>query len=105
MNGHHAMLSPVLELLKSVDSLIPYGNHTLFQRLWKSEAEIVLQDAELNEGSGAYEALDMVSDALEVFVKDAENLPWFTMTGEQRREKVRGLKKWKWRVEAVFLEN
>jgi len=92
MNGHHAMLSPVLELLKSVDSLIPYGNHTLFQRLWKSEAETVLQDAELNEGSGAYEALDMVSDALEVFVKDAENLPWFTMTGEQRREKVRGLK-------------
>lgn len=92
MNSHHAMLSPVLEILKSVDSLIPYGNHSMFQRLWKSEAETVLQEAEFDEASGAYEALDTVSDALEIFTRNAVNPPWIHQTAQQRREKVKALK-------------
>lgn len=92
MNSHHAMLSPVVELLKSVDSLLPYGNHSMFQRLWKSEAEAVLEGAEVEEKTGAYEALDIVSDALDIFVKQGENIPWIQQTKQQRLQKVEALK-------------
>jgi len=91
MNGHHTMLSPVLELVKSVDSSIPYGNHSMFQRLWKSEVETVVQGAELDEESGAYEAVDMISDALDIFTREAENPPWSQMTAHQRRLKVQAI--------------
>ena len=92
MNGHHAMLSPVIELVSSIDSQIPYGNHTMFQKLWKSETESALQLTEPENKEECLEILDMVSDALEIFTREAENPSWKKMTVQQRREKVNHLK-------------
>jgi hypothetical protein len=64
MKGHHTMLSPILELVKSVETQIPYGNHTMFQKLWKSETESALQLTEPENTEQCLEMLDMVSDAL-----------------------------------------
>jgi hypothetical protein len=92
MKGHHTMLSPILELVKSVETQIPYGNHTMFQKLWKSETESALQLTEPENTEQCLEMLDMVSDALEIFTREAENPPWKTMTVQQRRDKVNQLK-------------
>lgn len=92
MNSHHAMLSPVIELVKSIESQIPYGNHTAFQKLWKAETESALQLVETDSAEQSHEMLDMVSDALEIFVREAENTSWKTMTALQRKEKVKQLK-------------
>lgn len=94
MNGHHTMLPNVIELIKSCDSTIVYGNHTMFQRLWKSEVESAFQSLEdTDETKEAFEAsLDMVADALDIFTREAENLSWRNMSVQQRREKVTQLK-------------
>jgi hypothetical protein len=94
IDGHHTMLSNVIELIKSLDSNIVYGNHTMFQRLWKSEVESAIQTIddteETKEDLGV--ALDIVSDALDIFTREAENPSWIQMTVQQRREKVKQLK-------------
>ena len=94
MNSHHAMLSPVIELVKSIEKDIPYGNHTMFQKLWKAESEAALQLVETDdkEKDQCHEMLDMISDALEIFVREAENTAWKAMTVQQRYEKVKQLK-------------
>ena len=92
MNGHHAMLSPVLEFLKSIEHSIPNGNHSMFQKLWKTETEFALQLIETENAEQLYETLNIVSDGLEIFLRDAENLSWRTMTVQQRREKIEQLK-------------
>ena len=89
MNGHHAMLSPFLTLVKSLESSIPYGEHTVFQKLWKSETESMLDTLELEESEKTQDALDLVSDALEIFTREAENPSWIHMTQQQRKEKVK----------------
>lgn len=92
MNGHHAMLSSVVEFVKSIEHSIPNGNHSMFQKLWKTETESALQLIETENAEQLYETLDIVSDALEIFLREAENLSWRTMTVQQRREKVEQLK-------------
>jgi hypothetical protein len=91
MNGHHAMLSPVIELVKSIDSSIPYGNHTMFQKLWKSETEAALELVETENSSNCEEMLEMVSNALEIFTREAENVSWKKMTAQERKNKVKQL--------------
>lgn len=92
MNGHHAMLSPVIDLVKSLDTQIPYGVHTMFQKLWKSETEAAVERLDIEETSQCYEMLDMVGEALEIFVGRAENLDWKKMSAQQKRDKVTQLK-------------
>lgn len=92
MKGHHAMLSPVIDFVKSVDSSIPYGNQSMFQKLWTQEMETALSHFELEEQEQTQEALDIVSNALELFVREAENPNWLRMTAQQRRDKVKQLK-------------
>jgi putative phage-type endonuclease len=94
MNGHHTMLSDVLELARSLDRIIPYGNHTMFQRLWKSEIENAFQTIEQTEDEKDVlsNTLDILSDALEIFTREAENTSWKTMTVDERVEKVNELK-------------
>jgi hypothetical protein len=92
MNGHHAMLSPVIELVKSIDSSIPYGNHTMFQKLWKSETEAALELVETENSSNCEEMLGMVSNALEIFTREAENVSWKKKTTQERQNKVKQLK-------------
>lgn len=90
--GYHAiynMLTPVLTLVKSIDTLIPYGNHSMFQKVWKTETESALQSLELEDSEKGMEALDIVKDALEIFTREAENQSWIHMSAQQRKEKVK----------------
>jgi hypothetical protein len=87
---HHAMLSPVLNIVKSTQSYIPTGDHTTFQKMWESEALSVLnttaETAELTpkEKKEAAQFLTLISDALAIFTRAAENTPWIEMSLEQR---------------------
>jgi putative phage-type endonuclease len=92
INSYHAMLmlmlSPILTLIKSIDTLIPYGTHSMFQKLWRAETESALQSLELDDSKKAFEALDLVNDAIEIFTKEAENQSWIQLSVEQRKDKV-----------------
>ncbi len=95
MNSHQPMLSPVLELVQSVDSFLPHGNHTMFQKLWDSETQLLLDESlELSEATEkekteGKEVLDLVSSALSIFTREAENLGWKQLSLEQRKAKVK----------------
>ncbi len=93
MNGHHAMLTPVITLLKSIDTFIPHGNHTTFQKLWKAETETALKSLEIDDSEQAFEALDLVNDAIDIFAREAENQSWIHMTMQQRKDKISKIQK------------
>lgn len=91
----HAMLSPVLDIVRGTQSTIPVGNHSSFQKLWDTEihnafaesAELAeLQNSEKKQGA---EFLHLISDAFALFTKEAENLSWIHMSSEQRLQKVK----------------
>lgn len=98
MDGRHAMLSPVLEISKATESYMPYGNHTTFQKLWLAETESSLQqtlevlDISEKQREEAQDKLSIVSDALSLFVREAENHSWFRMSLEERQERVEAIK-------------
>ena len=86
------MLSSVIDLVKSIEPQIPYGIHTMFQKLWKSETESAIEQLDIEETPECYEMLDRIGDALEIFTGRAENLAWKKMTVQEKQEKVRQLK-------------
>lgn len=94
---HHAMLSPVIELSKIVESYIPLGGHSLFQKLWKEETQASLQEAleagevSQEEQTKAHDFLEIVSDAVSIFTREATNASWITMPIEQRLAKVKAI--------------
>lgn len=94
---HHAMLSPVLDIIRGAESVVPTGNHASFQKLWESEVETyvkgVTESAELTEKEKKQtkQILSLVSDAMELFLQAAENPSWITMTKEQRLAKVKAI--------------
>jgi putative phage-type endonuclease len=87
---HHAMLSPVLDIVKSTQSYIPTGDHTTFQKLWDSEVLSVLnttaETAEFTpkEKKQANQLLRLISDAVTLFTRAAENTPWIQLSLDQR---------------------
>ena len=94
----HAMLSPVLELVKSSVESIPHGDHSFFQKLCSNETESVLSDTlQLAEATDeqkqeAFELLGMINEALSIFAKEAKNPAWIQMSPEERYEKIQEIK-------------
>ncbi len=94
---HHAMLSPVLEIVRGTETIVPTGGHTSFQKLWESEIESHVKDitysAEFTEKEKkkTRQILSLVSDAMELFLHAAENPSWISMTKEQRLAKVKSI--------------
>jgi hypothetical protein len=97
MPNHHAMLSPVLEIGKSVETYVPLGGHSLFQKLWKEETQAVLQESlDMSEVSQeeklkAEEYFEIVSDAVSIFTREASNSSWAKMSLAQRLAKVKSI--------------
>lgn len=97
IHSHQPMLSPVLELVKSVEGSALFGNHTMFQKLWTSETHFLLEEA-LTEAEvpeedkeKAYTLFHYVSDALTIFTREAENSAWHQMSKQERLAKVKAI--------------
>jgi hypothetical protein len=94
---HHAMITPVLDIVKSTETYVPNGNHSMFQRLWLEEAKTSLHESlELMEESEkekqkAHELLSLVSDALSIFTREATNPDWKQMTVAAKQAKVKAI--------------
>lgn len=97
IQNHHAMLSPVLDVCKVGDEIIPHGNHSMFQKLWQTEIQDLLkntlQEAEASEKEvkQAEETLQLVSDAMAIFLQEASNPSWTNLTTEQRIAKTKAI--------------
>ncbi len=91
------MLSPVLDIVRGVESVVPTGSHSSFQKLWESEVDScvkgIADSAEFTEKEKkkTKQILSLVSDAMELFLQAAENPSWIAMTKEQRLAKVKAI--------------
>jgi hypothetical protein len=94
---HHAMITPVLDIVKATESYSPYGNHSMFQKLWIEEAKASLHESleaseqPEKEKQKAYNILHIVSDALSIFTREAPNREWTQMSLEQKLAKVKAI--------------
>ena len=94
----HAMLSPVLETLKTTLQTIPFGNHTQFERMAKTELQANLDEicqateATPEETREVRSQAELLLEALSLFVRNASNLGWKALTVEERKAKVQLLK-------------
>jgi putative phage-type endonuclease len=94
MKGCHAMVTPVLDIAKTLESTTPFGNHPFFQKMWTQEVQASLNetsqeaDISLEEQTKAEIFGQLVGEALSLFVREAENPAWIHMTKEQRLAKV-----------------
>lgn len=93
----HAMLSPVLDIVRENQTVVPTGNHSSFQKLWESELRTAVSEAgEIAEFTEvekkqASQFLGFISDAMSLFTQEAENPSWIRMTSEQRFAKVKSI--------------
>ncbi len=91
----HAMLSPVLDIVRAVQTTVPTGSHQSFLKLWESEVETSVKEiseyAELTpkEKKQTTQIVSLLSDALELFLREGENPSWIALTPDQRLAKVK----------------
>lgn len=97
IQSHQPMLSPVLELMKSTETSIPLGNHTMFQKLWYIETDslvketLEMEDLSNSEKEKAKSIFALASDALSIFLREATNPSWKALLKEERFAKVRAI--------------
>jgi hypothetical protein len=95
--GSHAMLSSVLDIVKSTLEVTPFGDHTYFAKMAKTEMESTLSEtlheieATEEEKQSSFGFLNLVMDSLSLFVREAKNSEWRSMPKEQRMAKVQAL--------------
>lgn len=93
---YHAMLSPIVDVVKSSVEITPFGDHSYFLKLAKTEAEAQLSevlDATDSKESfeKASELVSLVFDGLSLFVREAKNQTWKQYSREARIAKVKAL--------------
>jgi len=94
---NHAMLSPVIDIVKTTLETSPFGDHTYFLKMAKTEAECMLSDALNNteaneeEKTASFELLSLVMDSLSMFAREAKNPSWQCMHLETRLAKVHAI--------------
>jgi len=98
MNTHHDMFHPVIESLKSTSTFIPLGDHSVFQTSWQLENQYLFLSAcsEWNPpktlNKKAERVLNLVTDAYDMFLKEALNPAWQSKSLEERNALVAALK-------------
>lgn len=91
------MLSPVIDIVKTTLETSPFGDHTYFLKMAKTEAECMLSDALNNaeisgdEKVASFELLSLVMDSLSMFAREAKNPGWHSLPLETRIAKVRAI--------------
>lgn len=97
IHSHQPMLSPVLELVKSTESYTPLGNHSMFQKLWYTETEslvketLEMEDLSESEKEKAKSIFALASDAVSIFLREANNPSWSSLSKEDRLAKVKAI--------------
>jgi len=101
MNSHHDMFHPVIDTLKSTSGFIPLGDHTFFQNAWLTENQSIFLQS-LTEANftipktlnkKAERVLSLVTDAYDMFLKEALNPGWHKKTVEERYVLVESIKR------------
>ena len=101
LKSHHDMLTAVVDFIKSTEEFVPMGDHSVIQKSWWNENYfLLLQAMEQTESKPptqyvkdkAIRVLNLVTDAYGLFLKDALNPSWQTLTPEERRKKIHSLK-------------
>lgn len=97
MNLHHDMFHPVIDTLKSTASFIPLGDHTFFQNAWFAENQSIflqsLGEPEPKLNKKAERVMTLVTDAYDMFLKEALNPGWQKKTLEERQALVESIKR------------
>lgn len=93
------MFHPVIDVLKSTSNFIPLADHSVFQNTWYSENQLLLANS-MNEWQPpktlckkAERVLSLVTDAYDMFLKEALNPGWQKKTLEERQAIVEEIKK------------
>lgn len=92
MRNNQAMLSNVLDLVKSTESYVPLGNHNSFQKSWQEDIEHIIKETVEETDESVNSIVDFIGDVYELFLKHATNPPWNSMTKAERLAKVESLK-------------
>ena len=93
------MFHPVIDTLKSTSGFIPLGDHTFFQNAWLTENQSIflqsLGEVQLPKtlNKKAERVLSLVTDAYDMFLKEALNPGWQKKTLEERQALVEAIKK------------
>ena len=91
------MLSPVIDIVQTALETSPFGDHTYFLKMAKTEAAYLLSEALAStevsdeEKVSSFELLSLVMDSLSMFVREAKNPAWHSLPLETRLAKVRAL--------------
>ncbi len=97
LQSHQAMLSPALQTLEATEAYIPNGNHSFFQRMVLSEANSILGDilttleTASEEKQKSESVLTLLTDAVNIFTREAENPDWIHMSLGDRKAKVKAI--------------
>lgn len=90
------MLPPTVEVIRSAESLLPYGSHSFFEKLWQTGTHQMLGEACLelsqDEKDEAFESLDLVAEGLKIFCKRATNPEWTKLSVQTRKALVQAVK-------------
>lgn len=100
--SHQEMLKPILDTILSTEPFLPLGDHSLLQKQWNEENLHMLYSnvATLCETETQKQTkekrierlLDLATDAYSMFLKEAGNPTWQTMSVEKKKEKIAHLK-------------
>lgn len=96
--SHSEMMKPVLDTIQSTESFVPIGAHSYLTKTWTDE-NFQLLHGNLKEVTGdekikekAERILTLASDAYSLFLKEAGNPTWKTMSVEEKLSKIAHLK-------------
>lgn len=97
MRHHHTMLKCVLDSIEGTESILPLGDHSSLQKSWYNDQyfmlERLLEESELKQKQKdrAKHVFHLVTDAYNLFLKEAENPTWQSRSVEERHEIVKAL--------------
>ncbi len=90
-----AMISDVLQIIRSAEDYVPLGNHSTFQKSWQEETEHIVHQTlqeEFLDKKQVESTFDFIQDAYSLFLQHATNPPWQSLSREQRYQKIAHLK-------------
>jgi hypothetical protein len=88
------MLKSVLECIQTNEMMPPLGDHSFAFKQWYMDLEAILHEVyeESEDQKTASRILDLVSDAYDLFLKEATNPQWNTLSVEERKARIQKLK-------------
>jgi hypothetical protein len=100
--SHQDMLKPILDTIVATEPFLPLGDHSSLQKTWNEENSLMMYsnltsvcESEIEKEKRMEKAdrlLDLATDAYSMFLKEAGNPTWQTMSVAKKKEKIAHLK-------------